>query len=59
VVKKPKNPNFVGVWVLVPRAFLRHFDRVTEGMFPSRSEAIRRGMTLILDEVKNYREAGA
>ena len=55
MVKKKENPSFARIWILIPRAFLKHFDRAIEGMFPSRSEAIRRGMNLILDEVKAFR----
>ena len=58
-MKKKESPRFARVWILIPRAFLEHFDREIEEMFPSRSEAIRRGMNLILDEVKSFRdEAG-
>ena len=53
---KKENPAFARVWVMVPKVFLDHFDTEIEKMFTSRSEAIRRGMNLILDEVKAYRE---
>lgn len=55
MVKKKESPGFARVWILIPRAFLDYFDREIEDMFPSRSEAIRRGMNLILDEVKTFR----
>ena len=43
------------IWLLIPENFLQHFDRAIVGMFPSRSEAIRRGMNLVLREVESYR----
>lgn len=52
MISKKKSPSFARVWILIPRVFLSHFDRAIEGMFPSRSEAIRRGMNLILEEIK-------
>lgn len=55
---KKENPNFARVWILVPRAFLSNFDREIDDMYPSRSEAIRRGMRLVLKEAKAIREEG-
>jgi metal-responsive CopG/Arc/MetJ family transcriptional regulator len=55
-VKKQKNPNLSRIWLLIPKAFLQRFDDAIEDFFPSRSEAIRRGMDLILDEVRRSRE---
>jgi Arc/MetJ-type ribon-helix-helix transcriptional regulator len=34
--------------------FLRHFDKAVQGTFPSRSEAIRRGMKLVLEELRQF-----
>ena len=51
-----ESPRFTGVWVNVPTGFLLRFDKEIEDMFPSRSEAIRRGMTLILKELQSLRE---
>ena len=55
-MKKQKNPNLSRIWLLIPKAFLQRFDDAIEDFFPSRSEAIRRGMDLILDEVRRSRE---
>jgi len=33
-VKKKESPSFARVWILIPRAFLEHFDREIEEMFP-------------------------
>jgi len=54
-VKKQKNPNLSRIWLLIPKAFLQRFDEAIEDFFPSRSEAIRRGMDLILEEVRRSR----
>jgi hypothetical protein len=59
-MKKPNiNPNLSRVWLLVPKIFLQHFDEAVQGTFPSRSEAIRRGMNLVLEEVKQFKGNGA
>jgi metal-responsive CopG/Arc/MetJ family transcriptional regulator len=55
-MKKKSNPNFARVWLLIPRAFLKRFDQAIQGMFPTRSEAIRRGMNLVLEEAENYKK---
>lgn len=54
-MKKKESPSFARVWLLIPRVFLERFDKAIEDVFPSRSEAIRRGMTLVLEEVKGFR----
>ena len=54
-MKKKESPSFARVWILIPKAFLVRFDRETGVMYPSRSEAIRRGMNLILEEAKALR----
>jgi len=36
----------------VPNNLLQRFDEAIQGTFPSRNEAIRRGMRLVLDELK-------
>jgi len=46
------NPNLTQVSVLVPKLFLKHFDQSIEGFFQGRSEAIRRGMNLVLEEIQ-------
>jgi len=56
LVSKKESPSFARVWILIPRVFLSHFDGAIEGMFSSRSEAIRRGMNLILDEINAFEE---
>jgi Arc/MetJ-type ribon-helix-helix transcriptional regulator len=56
--KKGINPNLSRVWLLVPKIFLQHFDEAVQGTFPSRSEAIRRGMNLVLEEVKRFQSNG-
>ena len=53
--KKEVNPNLSRIWLLVPRIFLQHFDEAVQGTFPSRSEAIRRGMNLVLEEAKQFK----
>ena len=55
-MKKQKNPSLSRIWLLIPKAFLQRFDDAIEDFFPSRSEAIRRGMGLILEEVRRSRE---
>ena len=55
-MKKQKNPNLSRIWLVIPKNFLQRFDDAIEGFFPSRSEAIRRGMNLILEEIKSSRE---
>jgi Arc/MetJ-type ribon-helix-helix transcriptional regulator len=58
MMKKGINPNLSRVWLLVPKIFLQHFDEAVQGTFPSRSEAIRRGMNLVLEEVKRFQSNG-
>jgi metal-responsive CopG/Arc/MetJ family transcriptional regulator len=53
------NPNLTQVSVLVPKLFLQHFDEVIEGFFQGRSEAIRRGMNLVLEEIQKFQQGGA
>lgn len=53
--RKAGNENLVRIWLFVPKDFLARFDEAAEGFFPSRSEAIRRGMNLVLEEVKESR----
>ena len=53
--KKGINPNLSRIWLLVPKIFLQHFDEAVQGTFPSRSEAIRRGMNLVLEEVRQFK----
>ena len=55
-MEKRRNPNLTRIWLLVPKVFLQRFDTAIEGLFPSRSEAIRRGMNLILQEVRRSKE---
>ena len=55
-MRKRSNPNFSRVWLLIPKAFLKRFDEAIQGVFPTRSEAIRRGMNLVLEEAQNYRK---
>jgi len=52
---KQTSPNLSKIWLLVPNKFLQHFDEAIQNTFPSRSEAIRRGMSLVLDEVKRLK----
>jgi metal-responsive CopG/Arc/MetJ family transcriptional regulator len=54
-MKKASNPNLSRIWLLVPKIFLQHFDEAVQGTFPSRSEAIRRGMNLVLEEVRQFK----
>ena len=53
--RKEVNPNLSRIWLLVPKIFLQHFDEAVQGTFPSRSEAIRRGMNLVLEEAKRFK----
>jgi len=55
-MKKKTSPNFARVWLLIPKTFLKRFDQAIQGIFPTRSEAIRRGMNLVLDEAENYKK---
>jgi len=48
---KQTNSNLSKIWLLVPCAFLEQFDKETKNNYSSRSEAIRRGMSLILNEL--------
>jgi metal-responsive CopG/Arc/MetJ family transcriptional regulator len=50
------NPNFAQISVVIPKLFLKRFDNAIQDFFPCRSEAIRRGMDLIMEEVKHSRE---
>jgi metal-responsive CopG/Arc/MetJ family transcriptional regulator len=52
------NPNLTQVSVLVPKLFLQHFDEAIEGFFQGRSEAIRRGMNLVLEEIQRFQNGG-
>ena len=54
-MKKESNPNLSRIWLLVPNIFLEHFDEAVLGTFPSRSEAIRRGMNLVLEEIRQFK----
>lgn len=57
MMKRQKlNPNFAQISVVVPKLFLKRFDNAIQDFFPCRSEAIRRGMDLIMEEVKHSRE---
>lgn len=38
--------------LLVPNNLLRLFDKAIPGTFPSRNEAIRRGMQLVIEEIE-------
>ena len=49
-----KVKHLTGIMVYVPRVFLERFDESIVGMYPSRSEAVRRGMTLILKEIRDF-----
>jgi metal-responsive CopG/Arc/MetJ family transcriptional regulator len=57
--KKEGNPNLSRIWLLVPKTFLQHFDEAVQDTFPSRSEAIRRGMNLVLEEIKRFKADAA
>ena len=52
--KEKTDPDLSRIWLLVPNLFLRHFDKAVQGTFPSRSEAIRRGMKLVLEELRQF-----
>ncbi len=54
-MKKGSNPNLSRIWLLVPKTFLKHFDEAAQSTFPSRSEAIRRGMNLVLEEIRQFK----
>jgi metal-responsive CopG/Arc/MetJ family transcriptional regulator len=54
-VKKEGNPNLSRIWLFVPKTFLQLFDEAVQDTFPSRSEAIRRGMNLVLEEAKRFK----
>ena len=56
IMESKESPRFTGVWVNVPTGFLERFDKEIEDTFPSRSEAIRRGMNLILKELQSLRD---
>lgn len=56
-MKKQKvNPNFAYISLVVPKLFLKRFDNAIQDFFPCRSEAIRRGMDLILEELRRSKE---
>ena len=50
--KEKISRNLAQISLLVPKIFLDRFDEATEELFPSRSEAIRRGMNLVLREAE-------
>lgn len=52
---KKHNPNFSKIWLLVPKKFLEQFDGEIANTYSSRSEAIRRGMKLILEEIQHLK----
>ena len=52
-----KDSKLTRVWLLVPSMYLTRFDEMIDGFYPSRREAIRQGMTLVLREIKGYRMA--
>jgi metal-responsive CopG/Arc/MetJ family transcriptional regulator len=54
-MKKGSTPNLSRIWLLVPKTFLKHFDEAAQSTFPSRSEAIRRGMNLVLEEIRQFK----
>ena len=54
-MKKGSNHNLSRIWLLVPKTFLKHFDEAAQSTFPSRSEAIRRGMNLVLEEIRQFK----
>ena len=54
-MKKGSSPNLSRIWLLVPKTFLKHFDEAAQSTFPSRSEAIRRGMNLVLEEIRQFK----
>ena len=54
-MKKRRNPNLSRIWLLIPKVFLKHFDEAVQTTFPSRAEAIRRGMNLVLEEVRQFK----
>jgi len=43
------------ILVHVQKEFLEEFDRETSGLYASRNEAIRAGMILVLETLKNKR----
>ncbi len=48
---KETNPD-LKIRLRVPHILLQYFDEAIQGTFPSRNEAIRRGMNLVLEEIK-------
>jgi len=50
--KEKISRDLAHISLLVPKIFLERFDEATEDFFPSRSEAIRRGMNLVLREAE-------
>ena len=44
------------ILVHIPREFLQEFDKETSGLYASRNEAIRAGMIIILENLKNRQE---
>ena len=45
------------IMVQIPEKFLREFDGEIQGLYASRNEAIRAGMLLVLDYLKQRRGA--
>jgi len=45
------------IMVQIPEKFLREFDKEIQGLYASRNEAIRAGMLLVLDYLKQRRGA--
>lgn len=52
---KQYNTNFSKIWLLVPSIFLKQFDEEIKKTYPSRNEAIRRGMKLVLEELRQLK----
>lgn len=44
--------NLRRILIHVPKRFLERFDREIEGIYASRNEAIRAGMIMVLDAIK-------
>lgn len=49
------GPGFSKIWLIIPNNFLQQFDKETRNNYSSRNEAIRRGMKLILRELKGFK----
>ena len=41
------------ITVSVPKPFLERFDEAVDGYFMSRSEAVRRGMKIVVEEIES------